>query len=1035
MKKAYLVLCLILSFAFSMRAQTDFYDMSTVNTIQLFFTQSNWDQILDQLYAAGEDRLIGTAIINGVTYDSVGVRYKGNSSYSANRNKNPFNIKLDHIIEDQLIDGKYGTLKLANGFCDPSFVRETLSYEIARKYMPACKANYANVWVNNVLIGVYTSVEDVDSSFMREHFHTSGMPRFKCETNTMSPVTVWGYLGADSTAYMQYYGLESDYGWSTLINFTNTLQNNYANIDQVMNVDQNIWMCAYDNLLVNLDSPINVFHNFYLFGDADNRINPLLWDLNMSFGGFQGGSVSSMQNLDPLRNSTSNTFLLLKNVLINPRYKKMYIAHMRTMIEENFSNGWYSTRAAELQSVCGPSVQNDPNYFYTYANFQANLNNQVGGGSGGPGGGQTVPGITQLMNARATYLLSNTNFAGTVPTMTAQSYSPENPEPSSTLQFTATFANATYAQLGIRQNIASKFTYYQMFDDGAHSDGAANDGIYGISVPISYGDINYYFWAENSSQGMFFPARAEHEYFTIAVSSFTGELFINEIMAKNASFADPNGDFDDWVEIYNPNNYAVDLGGMYMTDSHYSNGISAWTQIPTTNPDVTTIPAHSYKIVWFDEDLDQGPLHINDKLGGGADAVYLIDSDGITLVDSYIWTEATDLNVDDRSIGRLPDGTDNWVLFGAGQTNPCTPGASNQGTVNTLPVIENIVYNPLITDENSIITVSASVSDSDGSINSVQLLYGLSDWTLNTVTMSLTENSYTAQIGPFALDSIIKYRIQATDNVSGVTQSPIYTIIIGYSAPILYINELMPSNSTTVMDENSEYEDWVEIYNPNNFEVDLAGYYFTDDHYPDNGTSLTQIPTGFTETIIPASGYKIIWFDEDLDQGSLHINTKLSATADAVYLIAPDMLTVIDHIAWTEDLALASDISYGRYPDGSENWVKFGTDFENPVTPGTQNYPTGNSDDIITPVVMRFEVWPNPVRDALNINLKGANDNYRVKVYNLKGQLVTENVMASDSKNQWDLRDKNGNRISSGIYLIRTQFAGKQFSKKICIIQ
>jgi len=147
------------------------------------------------------------------------------------------------------------------------------------------------------------------------------------------------------------------------------------------------------------------------------------------------------------------------------------------------------------------------------------------------------------------------------------------------------------------------------------------------------------------------------------------------------------------------------------------------------------------------------------------------------------------------------------------------------------------------------------------------------------------------------------------------------------------------------------------------------------------------------------------------------------------------MLTVIDHIAWTEDLVLASDISYGRYPDGSENWVKFGTDFENPVTPGTQNYPTGNSDDIITPVVMRFEVWPNPVRDALNINLKGANDNYRVKVYNLKGQLVADYYTTKDGKNQWDLRDKNGNKIGSGIYLIRTQFADKQYSKKICIIQ
>jgi hypothetical protein len=97
------------------------------------------------------------------------------------------------------------------------------------------------------------------------------------------------------------------------------------------------------------------------------------------------------------------------------------------------------------------------------------------------------------------------------------------------------------------------------------------------------------------------------------------------------------------------------------------------------------------------------------------------------------------------------------------------------------------------------------------------------------------------------------------------------------------------------------------------------------------------------------------------------------------------MLTVIDHIAWTEDLVLASDISYGRYPDGSENWVKFGTDFENPVTPGTQNSPTGNSDEFYYSVVMRFEVWPNPVRDALNINLKGANDNYRVKCIILKG--------------------------------------------------
>ena len=67
-----------------------FYSIDTINTIELIFTESNWDQILDSLIAIGEEeRLLGTAIINGVQYDSVGVRYKGNSTYSPYQVKNP----------------------------------------------------------------------------------------------------------------------------------------------------------------------------------------------------------------------------------------------------------------------------------------------------------------------------------------------------------------------------------------------------------------------------------------------------------------------------------------------------------------------------------------------------------------------------------------------------------------------------------------------------------------------------------------------------------------------------------------------------------------------------------------------------------------------------------------------------------------------------------------------------------------------------------------------------------------------------------
>ena len=62
---------------------------------------------------------------------------------------------MDYLNNGQSIDG-YNVLKLSNAFMDPSFVREVLSYEIAREYMPASKATYANVFVDGVLTVSYT---------------------------------------------------------------------------------------------------------------------------------------------------------------------------------------------------------------------------------------------------------------------------------------------------------------------------------------------------------------------------------------------------------------------------------------------------------------------------------------------------------------------------------------------------------------------------------------------------------------------------------------------------------------------------------------------------------------------------------------------------------------------------------------------------------------------------------------------------------------------------------------------------------------
>ena len=79
-------------------SQSDFYDIDTVREIRLYFHQSNWDSLLDSFYVEGNnERILANIIIDGLSYDSIGIRYKGFSSVSVNRIKNPFNIKLDYI--------------------------------------------------------------------------------------------------------------------------------------------------------------------------------------------------------------------------------------------------------------------------------------------------------------------------------------------------------------------------------------------------------------------------------------------------------------------------------------------------------------------------------------------------------------------------------------------------------------------------------------------------------------------------------------------------------------------------------------------------------------------------------------------------------------------------------------------------------------------------------------------------------------------------------------------------------------------------
>ncbi len=144
-------------------------------------------------------------------------------------------------------------------------------------------------------------------------------------------------------------------------------------------------------------------------------------------------------------------------------------------------------------------------------------------------------------------------------------------------------------------------------------------------------------------------------------------LYVNEVMASNhTAVPDPQGHFDDWIELYNASAVSVDVGGMYLTDD--VSEPAKWL-IPVGRPSLTTVPARGFLLIWADNDLADSGLHASFELGTEGDEVALFDADGSTQID---WIRF-DRQTADVSFGREPDGSADCVTLAP------SPGASNNG--------------------------------------------------------------------------------------------------------------------------------------------------------------------------------------------------------------------------------------------------------------------------------------------------------------------------------------------------------------------
>lgn len=142
---------------------------------------------------------------------------------------------------------------------------------------------------------------------------------------------------------------------------------------------------------------------------------------------------------------------------------------------------------------------------------------------------------------------------------------------------------------------------------------------------------------------------------------------------------------------------------------------------------------------------------------------------------------------------------------------------------------------------------------------------------------------------------------------------------------ILFINEIVASNTTGITDGTGVREDWFEIYNPNDYEIDLGGYYISD-----NASIPTkfQVSSGLDSPKIPAHGFIIMWASNQTGRGSTHTGFALSTGGEDLVIYSPAQ-EFIDGISFGQQTA---NVSFGRQQDGGNSWVYFST-----TTPGSTN--------------------------------------------------------------------------------------------------
>ena len=707
--------------------QAGLYKANVLRTIFLEFKQDEWEDELADFYRT-DVMVPADMIVDGQTYENVGVGFRGNSSFFTlgRGQKRSFNITMDFADSRQDLYG-YRTLNLLNGHADPSFLREVLYNRIARNYTAAPKGNFVRLVINGRSWGIYSNIQQQNRDFTEQWFGSRNGVRWKVSPGPGSESSSLKYNGPDERSYGGYQlkSKPTPAAHTDLIRFLQTLNETpieqlHEKLEDVMSVDAALWFLALDNTLIDTDGYYSRGSDFMLYQQPDDgRFHVLLYDSNETFrtaghggppggpGGRPGGGPprgprrfpDNLFRRPPQENNPGRTAPPPprggngtggdRRPGSRPGGESSTALDLSPFAGEDKENFGLTSRLLKNPIVRARYVAHVRTITREWLDWKTtgaliteyrelidaevkqdtrklySYENFVTNLTSDISGRRVTPGLERFVRERGDFLRKHPDLSRQAPTLS----SVKDSVGKNSFTVTAQVKEHSSPLKMILYSAAGrhlKFTQTMMHDDGEHADGEAGDGVYGATVSASG---RHYYYVESrtlESQPVtsFSPAGTERA--AIAVQPDLGSTPNFPVVINEVMAANTRTIQDTEGE---PSDW-IEL----RNNSPKEVDLSGLHLTDTTAhprkwqfPQGTKIAASACLLVWADEDTKDPGLHASFKLSRSGETVYLTDVDGRQILDSITFPESQD----DEAFGRLPDTTEIQPV------SP-TPGAQNK---------------------------------------------------------------------------------------------------------------------------------------------------------------------------------------------------------------------------------------------------------------------------------------------------------------------------------------------------------------------